>query len=123
MQVVRCCIEHAASVAKTFLTSDAVVIYIDEPAPKRRRRPMPDLGDPAPRRRRPMPDLGDLSPSSRRRPMPDLGDLAPSSRRRPMPSLGDLAPSRRRPMPSPGDFTSPHPNDSVSCSIAHIHKV
>ncbi|KAK1381027.1 Chaperonin-60 beta4 [Heracleum sosnowskyi] len=102
-KVVRCCIEHAASVAKTFLTSDAVVIYIDEPAPRRRRRPMPDLGDPSPSsRRRPMPDLGDLSPSSRRRPMPDLGDLTPSRRRRPMPSLGDLAPSRRRPMPSPG---------------------
>ncbi|KAJ0488983.1 putative chaperonin Cpn60/TCP-1 family, groEL-like apical domain superfamily [Helianthus annuus] len=30
-KVVRCCIEHAASVAKTFLTSDAVVIDIDGP--------------------------------------------------------------------------------------------
>lgn len=30
MQVVRCCIEHAASVAKTFLTSDVVVTDIKE---------------------------------------------------------------------------------------------
>lgn len=31
MQVVRCCLEHAGSVAKTFLTSDAVVVDIKEP--------------------------------------------------------------------------------------------
>lgn len=30
-QVVRCCLEHAASVAKTFITSDAVVVDIKEP--------------------------------------------------------------------------------------------
>ncbi|MCO5603097.1 hypothetical protein L7F22_057242 [Adiantum nelumboides] len=30
-KVVRCCLEHAASVAKTFLTSDAVVVDIKEP--------------------------------------------------------------------------------------------
>ncbi|KAH7286777.1 hypothetical protein KP509_32G022500 [Ceratopteris richardii] len=30
-KVVRCCLEHAASVAKTFLTSDAVVVEIKKP--------------------------------------------------------------------------------------------
>ncbi|KAK6133994.1 hypothetical protein DH2020_032270 [Rehmannia glutinosa] len=30
-KVVRCCLEHAASVAKTFLTADAVVVEIKEP--------------------------------------------------------------------------------------------
>uniref|UniRef100_A0A0E0CHN8 RuBisCO large subunit-binding protein subunit beta, chloroplastic n=1 Tax=Oryza meridionalis TaxID=40149 RepID=A0A0E0CHN8_9ORYZ len=30
-KVVRCCLEHAASVAKTFITSDAVVVDIKEP--------------------------------------------------------------------------------------------
>ncbi|KAK6921842.1 Chaperonin Cpn60/GroEL/TCP-1 family [Dillenia turbinata] len=46
-KVVRCCVEHAASVAKTFLTSNAVVVEIKEikripriPMPK----PMPTLG-------------------------------------------------------------------------------
>uniref|UniRef100_A0A453MP97 Uncharacterized protein n=3 Tax=Aegilops tauschii TaxID=37682 RepID=A0A453MP97_AEGTS len=29
-KVVRCCLEHAASVAKTFITSDAVVVDIKE---------------------------------------------------------------------------------------------
>ena len=29
--MVRCCLEHAGSVAKTFLTSDAVVFEIKEP--------------------------------------------------------------------------------------------
>eukprot|EP00249_Psilotum_nudum_P021718 c28219_g1_i1 orf=157-2016(+) len=32
-KVVRCCLEHAASVAKTFLTSDVVVVDIKEPEP------------------------------------------------------------------------------------------
>ncbi|GAB4842282.1 hypothetical protein Ancab_012252 [Ancistrocladus abbreviatus] len=32
-KVVRCCLEHAASVARTFLTSDAVVTEIKEPEP------------------------------------------------------------------------------------------
>ncbi|KAI3734054.1 hypothetical protein L6452_13515 [Arctium lappa] len=46
-KVLRCCIEHAASVAKTFLTSDAVVIDIDGPVakgmrpPKQTPKPMP----------------------------------------------------------------------------------
>ena len=31
IQVVRCCLEHAASVAKTFLTCDVVVVEIKEP--------------------------------------------------------------------------------------------
>ncbi|XP_071715985.1 ruBisCO large subunit-binding protein subunit beta, chloroplastic-like [Rutidosis leptorrhynchoides] len=55
-KVVRCCIEHAASVAKTFLTSDAVVIDIDGPVvegmrlpkqtpqPKPKPNPMPTSG-------------------------------------------------------------------------------
>ncbi|CAA2977469.1 chaperonin 60 subunit beta 4, chloroplastic [Olea europaea subsp. europaea] len=43
-KVVRCCLEHATSVAKTFLTSDAVVVEIKEPAPKRIIKPMPTSG-------------------------------------------------------------------------------
>ncbi|KAK3222722.1 hypothetical protein Dsin_009747 [Dipteronia sinensis] len=41
-KVVRCCLEHAASVAKTFLTSDAVVVDVKEEDPiPRRKPPMP----------------------------------------------------------------------------------
>ncbi|KAK1553166.1 hypothetical protein Q3G72_029962 [Acer saccharum] len=41
-KVVRCCLEHATSVAKTFLTSDAVLIDIKEEDPiPRRKPPMP----------------------------------------------------------------------------------
>lgn len=38
--MVRCCLEHAASVAKTFLTSDVVVVDLMEyrPSPLRKRR-------------------------------------------------------------------------------------
>ncbi|KAG8382980.1 hypothetical protein BUALT_Bualt05G0136300 [Buddleja alternifolia] len=43
-KVVRCCLEHSASVAKTFLTSDAVVIEIKEPVSRRIRKPMPTSG-------------------------------------------------------------------------------
>ncbi|KAL2932922.1 Chaperonin 60 subunit beta 4 chloroplastic [Bienertia sinuspersici] len=45
-KVVRCCLEHAASVAKTFLTSDAVAVDIQEqqPFPKRPPMPMPMSG-------------------------------------------------------------------------------
>lgn len=43
-KVVRCCLEHAASVAKTFLTSDAVVVDMKEPEPIPRRTPMPISG-------------------------------------------------------------------------------
>ncbi|XP_023541180.1 chaperonin 60 subunit beta 4, chloroplastic-like [Cucurbita pepo subsp. pepo] len=43
-KVVRCCLEHAASVAKTFLTSDAVVVDIKEPEPFPRRTPLPISG-------------------------------------------------------------------------------
>ncbi|KAK4479849.1 hypothetical protein RD792_015392 [Penstemon davidsonii] len=45
-KVVRCCLEHAASVATTFLTADAVVIEIKEPVSEliRRRRIMPTSG-------------------------------------------------------------------------------
>ncbi|XP_051122384.1 ruBisCO large subunit-binding protein subunit beta, chloroplastic [Andrographis paniculata] len=43
-KVVRCCLEHAASVARTFLTADAVVIEIKQPIPKVMRKPMPTSG-------------------------------------------------------------------------------
>ncbi|XP_022945344.1 chaperonin 60 subunit beta 4, chloroplastic-like [Cucurbita moschata] len=43
-KVVRCCLEHAASVAKTFLTSDAVVVDIKEPESFPRRTPLPISG-------------------------------------------------------------------------------
>ncbi|KAH7840633.1 hypothetical protein Vadar_019462 [Vaccinium darrowii] len=47
-KVVRCCLEHAASVARTFLTADAVVVDIKEPLPplplRRMRKPMPTSG-------------------------------------------------------------------------------
>ncbi|KAF5449449.1 hypothetical protein F2P56_029891 [Juglans regia] len=52
-KVVRCCLEHAASVAKTFLTSDAVVVDIKELQPIPRRPPMPTIP-----RRPPMPTSG-----------------------------------------------------------------
>ena len=43
-QVVRCCLEHAASVAKTFLTSDAVVVEIKEPETVAAGNPMANPG-------------------------------------------------------------------------------
>ncbi|KAI8539295.1 hypothetical protein RHMOL_Rhmol09G0170700 [Rhododendron molle] len=47
-KVVRCCLEHATSVARTFLTADAVVVDIKEPLPQlpplRTRKPMPTSG-------------------------------------------------------------------------------
>ncbi|KAL8035294.1 hypothetical protein ABFX02_12G088300 [Erythranthe guttata] len=48
-KVVRCCLEHAASVAKTFLTADAVVVEIKQPVKARpnlmgERKPMPTSG-------------------------------------------------------------------------------
>ncbi|GFQ01712.1 chaperonin 60 subunit beta 4 chloroplastic [Phtheirospermum japonicum] len=46
-KVVRCCLEHAVSVARTFLTADAVVVEIKEPVPKLprfMRKPMPTSG-------------------------------------------------------------------------------
>jgi len=43
-KVVRCCIEHAASVAKTFLTSDVVVTDIKEPAEAAPANPMDASG-------------------------------------------------------------------------------
>lgn len=42
-KVVRCCLEHAASVAKTFLTCNAVIIDIKDPLPLPR-RPFPTSG-------------------------------------------------------------------------------
>ncbi|KMZ69424.1 Chaperonin 60 subunit beta 2, chloroplastic [Zostera marina] len=43
-KVVRCCLEHAASVAKTFLTSDVVVVDIKEPEPIPAGNPMDNSG-------------------------------------------------------------------------------
>lgn len=40
-QVVRCCVEHAAAVAKTFLTSDVVVVDTKEAESISRRRLLP----------------------------------------------------------------------------------
>ncbi|CAA6670665.1 unnamed protein product [Spirodela intermedia] len=49
-KVVRCCVEHAASVARTFLTSDVVVVDTREPYPATMRPRMPTSG--------PMPSFG-----------------------------------------------------------------
>jgi len=43
-QVVRCCLEHAASVAKTFLMSDCVVVEIKEPESVPAGNPMDNSG-------------------------------------------------------------------------------
>lgn len=43
-QVVRCCLEHAASVARTFLMSDCVVVEIKEPEPVPAGNPMDSSG-------------------------------------------------------------------------------
>jgi len=43
-KVVRCCLEHAASVAKTFLMSDVVVVEIKEPEPAPLTNPMDNSG-------------------------------------------------------------------------------
>lgn len=43
-KVVRCCLEHAGSVAKTFLTSDVVVVEIKEPEPAAPVNPMDNSG-------------------------------------------------------------------------------
>ncbi|GLT34549.1 hypothetical protein SLA2020_090580 [Shorea laevis] len=40
-KVIRCCVEHAASVAKTFLTADAIVVETKEPEPIPKRKQMP----------------------------------------------------------------------------------
>lgn len=42
--MVRCCLEHAASVARTFLTSDAVVTENKEPEPVVAGNPMDNSG-------------------------------------------------------------------------------
>lgn len=44
IKVVRCCLEHASSVAKTFLTSDVVVVDIKEPEPVPAGNPMDNSG-------------------------------------------------------------------------------
>ncbi|CAN1297748.1 Chaperonin 60 subunit beta 4, chloroplastic [Linum perenne] len=55
-KVVRCCLEHSASVAKTFLTSDAVVVDVTErrPLPRTMPAPMPPspMNPPVPGRKR-----------------------------------------------------------------------
>ncbi|KAL5765312.1 hypothetical protein ACOSP7_017589 [Xanthoceras sorbifolium] len=43
-KVVRCCLEHASSVAKTFLMSDCVVVEIKEPEPVAAGNPMDNSG-------------------------------------------------------------------------------
>ncbi|XP_058112397.1 ruBisCO large subunit-binding protein subunit beta, chloroplastic-like isoform X4 [Magnolia sinica] len=43
-KVVRCCLQHAASVAKSFLTSDVVIVDNKEQEPVRMRKPMPSSG-------------------------------------------------------------------------------
>lgn len=43
-QVVRCCLEHASSVAKTFLMSDCVVVEIKEPEAVPAGNPMDNSG-------------------------------------------------------------------------------
>ncbi|XP_057546714.1 ruBisCO large subunit-binding protein subunit beta, chloroplastic-like [Amaranthus tricolor] len=43
-KVVRCCLEHASSVAKTFLMSDCVVVEIKEPEPSPAGNPMDNSG-------------------------------------------------------------------------------
>lgn len=59
MQVVRCCIEHAASVAKTFLTSNAVVIdRMELEQPLQRRKPMTMPRKPMAMPRMPMTNSG-----------------------------------------------------------------
>ncbi|XP_058775590.1 ruBisCO large subunit-binding protein subunit beta, chloroplastic [Vicia villosa] len=66
-KVVRCCIENAASVAKTFLTSNAVVIDRMELQPSPRRKPMTMPRNPMPiMPRKPMPIMP-------RKPMPSSG--------------------------------------------------
>lgn len=43
-KVVRCCLEHASSVAKTFLMSDCVVVEIKEPESAPAGNPMDNSG-------------------------------------------------------------------------------
>ncbi|RHN55737.1 putative chaperonin Cpn60/TCP-1 family, groEL-like equatorial domain-containing protein [Medicago truncatula] len=58
-KVVRCCIEHAASVAKTFLTSNAVVIdRMELQQPLQRRKPMTMPRKPMAMPRMPMTNSG-----------------------------------------------------------------
>ncbi|KAM1633200.1 hypothetical protein ACFXTN_010297 [Malus domestica] len=75
-KVVRCCLENAASVAKTFLTSDAVVVEIKETQPIPRGMPpkLPDIPRMPPP---PPPDLASI-PRRRRRATPPM----------PMPTTG-----------------------------------
>ncbi|BBG93562.1 TCP-1/cpn60 chaperonin family protein, partial [Prunus dulcis] len=81
-KVVRCCLEHAASVAKTFLTSDAVVVDIKETQPFPRRMPpkLPNIP------RRMPPEL----PNIPRRMPPDLPNIPrrPTSMSMSMPNSG-----------------------------------
>ncbi|KAM0983707.1 hypothetical protein ACFX2C_011221 [Malus domestica] len=69
-KVVRCCLENAASVAKTFLTSDAVVVEIKETQPIPRGMPpkLPDIPRMPPP---PPPDLASI-PRRRRRATPPM---------------------------------------------------
>ncbi|KAL6192955.1 hypothetical protein ACLB2K_034040 [Fragaria x ananassa] len=76
-KVVRCCLEHAASVAKTFLLSDAVVVEIKESNPIPRRMP----------RRRPKPPLPPMPQTPQMPPMSSMPSMPPMS----MPTSGARA--------------------------------
>ncbi|XP_004297181.1 PREDICTED: chaperonin 60 subunit beta 4, chloroplastic isoform X1 [Fragaria vesca subsp. vesca] len=76
-KVVRCCLEHAASVAKTFLLSDAVVVEIKESNPIPRRMP----------RQRPKPPLPPMPQTPQMPPMSSMPSMPPMS----MPTSGARA--------------------------------
>ncbi|CAB4264881.1 unnamed protein product [Prunus armeniaca] len=97
-KVVRCCLEHAASVAKTFLTSDAVVVDIKETQPFPRRVPpkLPNIP------RRTPPEL----PNIPRRMPPDLRNIP---RRRPTPMSMSMPNSGSSCLPNKGFCFSDFP--------------
>ncbi|CAL2232055.1 unnamed protein product [Prunus armeniaca] len=97
-KVVRCCLEHAASVAKTFLTSDAVVVDIKETQPFPRRVPpkLPNIP------RRMPPEL----PNIPRRMPPDLRNIP---RRRPTPTSMSMPNSGSSCLPNKGFCFSDFP--------------
>ncbi|CAL8994809.1 unnamed protein product [Prunus brigantina] len=97
-KVVRCCLEHAASVAKTFLTSDAVVVDIKETQPFPRRMPpkLPNIPRGMP------PEL----PNIPRRMPPDLRNIP---RRRPTPMSMSMPNSGSSSLPNEGFCFSDFP--------------
>ncbi|CAO2840467.1 unnamed protein product [Amaranthus hypochondriacus] len=79
-KVIRCCLEHAASVAKTFLLSDAVAVEIQEKQPFPRRPSMPSM-PPMPS----MPSMPSMPPMPSR---PSMPSMPPMPSRPPMPMSG-----------------------------------